>query len=79
MKIPHMSMAPPALESPSRFAPGAIVGTEVSPRSRRARTLRLARRAAWSASAMVALALALAACFGLDAVTAAAARAWSVF
>lgn len=51
----------------------------MSPRSRRARTLRLARRAAWSASAMVALALALAACFGLDAVTAAAARAWSVF
>lgn len=79
MKIPHMSLAPPALESPSRFAAGAIAGTGVSPRSRRARTLRLARRAAWGASVMVALTLALAASFGLDTVTAAAARAWSAF
>jgi hypothetical protein len=79
MKIPHMSMAPPALESPSRFAASTIAAAAVSPRSRRARMLRAARRAAWGASAIVALTLGLATCFGLDTIATAAARAWSVF
>ncbi|MET0383207.1 MAG: hypothetical protein ABW032_07265 [Burkholderiaceae bacterium] len=61
MKIPHMSMAPPALEAPSRFALKAIRGSGLRSRSRRrTRALQLIRRAALCGGAAAVLALVLA-------------------
>lgn len=56
-KIPHLSLAPPALESPSRFgARTALDASAGSPRSPRLRQ-RALRRAAWLAGLVAALAL----------------------
>jgi hypothetical protein len=74
--IPHMSLAPPALETPSRFAAGTSTR---APRSRRVRTLRGRRRAAAIALLSLAVAFALASMFGSNTSAAFAARVWSHF
>ena len=77
MKIPHMSMAPPALETPSRFA--ARTGARASPRSRRARSLRMLRRAIVYVLALVVLAIVFMSYFSRDMLFMLATQVWSCF
>jgi hypothetical protein len=77
-RIPHVSLAPPALETPSRFAArGSLDGGPPSPRSRRARLLRRLRRLAWTAGVLVVLAAVFLSYFDRDLLFALASQAWS--
>jgi hypothetical protein len=77
-RIPHLSLAPPALESPSRFAPrGSLDGSaSSSPRSRRARTLRRLRRVAWAVGVLLILGAVFMSYFDRDLLFMLASQAW---
>ncbi|MGN6525727.1 MAG: hypothetical protein ACTHL8_05010 [Burkholderiaceae bacterium] len=78
-RIPHLSLAPPALESPSRFASrrGLDGGAPLSPRSRRARVLRRLRRVAWAVAVLAVLGAVFMSYFDRDLLFMLASQAWS--
>ena len=78
-KLQHVSLAPPALESPSRFsARGSLAhGGGPSSRSRRARTLRRLRRIGWGVLVAAVLGGVFASYFSRDMLFALASQAWS--
>jgi hypothetical protein len=77
-RIPHVSLAPPALESPSRFASRGSLdgGVPSSPRSRRARTLRRLRRVAWAVGVIALLGAVFMSYFDRDLLFMLASQAW---
>ena len=78
-KLSHLSLAPPALETPSRFAALARANANASPRSRRARALRATPRAARAVLVLLALAAAAAPFLDWETLSTIAARAWRAF
>lgn len=78
-RIPHVSLAPPALETPSRFASRGSLDTGAPPssRSRRARTLRRLRRVAWALAVAAVLGAVFLSYFDRDLLFMIASQAWS--
>ena len=73
-KLSHLSLAPPALETPSRFA--ALARANPGPRSRRARAARGPQRLVRIVVGTLALVAAVAAFLDRDALSTLAAQAW---
>jgi hypothetical protein len=74
--LSHLSFAPPALETPSRFA--SLAPAHISPRSRRARALRALPRAAGYGLGLLALVVGLSSWIDWRSLAALATQAWRV-
>ncbi len=74
-KLSHLSLAPPALETPSRFA--ALARANASPRSRRARATRGPQRVVRVVVGLLAFAAAVTAVLGRGALSALVMQVWN--